>query len=80
MCVAAACAPAASTTTTHCAPLVNTTMLAIISKGSSNTLCMRACVSGFILLLLPAEHFVAFLMNYQDPQSGRNTYIDQLVR
>lgn len=55
-------------------------MLAIISKGSSNTLCMRACVSGFILLLLPAEHFVAFLMNYQDPQSGRNTYIDQLVR
>lgn len=27
-----------------------------------------------------AEHFVAFLMNYQDPASGRNKYIDRLVR
>lgn len=25
------------------------------------------------------EHFVTFLMNYQDPQTGRNKYIDELV-
>lgn len=27
-----------------------------------------------------AEHFLAFLMNYQDPQTLKNKYIDQLVR
>lgn len=28
----------------------------------------------------PAEHFVAFLMNYQDTKTLKNKYIDQLVR
>jgi hypothetical protein len=28
----------------------------------------------------PAEHIVTFLMNYQDSKTGRNKYIDRLVR
>jgi hypothetical protein len=27
----------------------------------------------------PAEHIVTFLMNYQDPKTGRSKYIDRLV-
>lgn len=30
-------------------------------------------------ILHTAEHFLAFLMNYQDPQTRKNKYIDQLV-
>jgi hypothetical protein len=48
------------------------------SKPSPAVLC-RLSIRPANVTNAPAEHIVTFLINYQDPKTGRNKYIDRLV-
>jgi len=49
---------------------------ATCSKGSSDA---ETFTSNTLAFACVVELFVSFMMNYQSPETGKNTYIDKLV-